>query len=71
MAAHICASVPAPERKRIEPRPASAADAVRRVERDRERKELWRAENRDHYNAKQREYQRAYRARKKAEGEKQ
>ena len=29
--------------------------------------EGWRAENREHYNAKQREYQKAYRERKKLE----
>lgn len=29
----------------------------------------WRIKHRDHYNAKQREYQRAYRARKKARDE--
>jgi len=36
---------------------------------ERERVQKWRSKNREHYNAKQREYQRAYRARLKEKKE--
>ena len=47
----------------------SVLDKKPEPEQSPERKALykWRAKNREHYNAKQREYQAAYRTRKRAE----